>query len=140
MQQNKLSLCLTLSLTRQWILFTSKNFVNIRTNILTFFEALNAYYSFKENCCVLFFIIKMRNMSYPLRQLIGLIIRPHVVQHQVQNVRIRSLAMERKSHQTGHSDQQPRNLNQLLPGTFYSIRPRMIHQVYTAKEHKKYME
>lgn len=76
-------------------------------------------------------------MSYPLRQLVGLIKAPHVVQNQVHDVRIGSLAVERKSHQAGHSDQQSRNLHQLLPGTFHPICPGMIHQVHAAEETDK---
>lgn len=66
--------------------------------------------------------------SYPLGQLVGLVVLPHLFQHQLHNVWIRGLSVEVHPHEGSHPGQEAGDLLQLLPRALHAVRPCMVNQ------------
>lgn len=77
------------------------------------------------------------SLTYPLRQLISLVVLPHVLQDQLHCAWTRHLPMEVHSHEGSHSRQESWNLLQLLPGMFHTVSPSMVNQDNTARIYEK---
>lgn len=63
-----------------------------------------------------------------MRQLIGLVVFPHVLQHLMDGILVRHFSMEVDAHQVGHPVQQARDLQKLLSGVLHTVRPGMVNQ------------
>lgn len=70
--------------------------------------------------------------TYPLGEVISLVVLPHALHHQLHCVWVGGFAMEVHPHEGGHSGQQAGDLLQLLTGSLHVVRPGVIHQEDTA--------
>lgn len=71
-------------------------------------------------------ILAFLSGSYPVRQLVRLVVFPHFLQHLIDGVVVWHFSVKVDSHQVGHSVKQAGDLQKLLSGVFEAVRPGVV--------------
>lgn len=69
-----------------------------------------------------------------MRELVGLVVLPHLLKHLLDAALVWDLSVEGDAHEVGHPVQQPGDAAQLLPCVLRAERPGVVHQEHTAGE------
>lgn len=69
-----------------------------------------------------------------MRELVGLVVLPHFLQHLLDAVLIWDLPVEVDAHEVGHPVQQAGHAAQLLPRVLRTVRPGVVNEEHAAGE------
>lgn len=69
-----------------------------------------------------------------MRELVGLVVFPHFLQHLLDAVLVWDLSVEGDAHEVGHPVHQAGHTAQLLPGVLHAERPGVVDEEHAAGE------